>query len=280
MTFNFLLNKYYESEISLYPAKNDAGSSFGQFQSLAANFGINTPKNDQNFNIPDVVKSRLIAKKVVTNKWNLNNGLSMDLISFWALDSQIGFFSKKIPDSTIIIEEAIKKFANQVKVSEDKITGLIKITTSFQEPRLAAQIANFVGQQVEIYIQKENSAQSTKEKLFISERLAVVKKELEVSELELKEFKERNRGYEDSPELFMFFSQLFREVEAKKQVYLTLQQQLELARIEEVKRSPILHILDFAVPSVEKSYPNRKLFFAISMLLGLAISILKVLFRY
>ena len=277
---SFLLNKYYESEISLYPAKNDAGSSFGQFQSLAANFGINTPKNDQNFNIPDVVKSRLIAKKVVTNKWNLNNGLSMDLISFWALDSQIGFFSKKIPDSTIIIEEAIKKFANQVKVSEDKITGLIKITTSFQEPRLAAQIANFVGQQVEIYIQKENSAQSTKEKLFISERLAVVKKELEVSELELKEFKERNRGYEDSPELFMFFSQLFREVEAKKQLYLTLQQQLELARIEEVKRSPILHILDFAVPSVEKSYPNRKLFFAISMLLGLAISILRTLFKY
>ena len=78
----------------------------------------------------------------------------------------------------------------------------------------------------------------------------------------------------------MFFSQLFREVEAKKQLYLTLQQQLELARIEEVKRSPILHILDFAVPSVEKSYPNRKLFFAISMLLGLAISILRTLFRY
>ena len=124
------------------------------------------------------------------------------------------FFLKKSL-TLIIIEEAIKKFANQVKVSEDKITGLIKITTSFQEPRLAAQIANFVGQQVEIYIQKENSAQSTKEKLFISERLAVVKKELEVSELELKEFKERNRGYEDSPELFMFFSQLFREVEAK-----------------------------------------------------------------
>ncbi len=79
------------------------------------------------------------------------------------------------------------------------------------------------------YIQKENSAQSTKEKLFISDRLAIVKSELESSEIQLKDFKERNRGYEDSPDLFMTFSQLFREVEAKKQVYLTLQQQLELA---------------------------------------------------
>ena len=72
----------------------------------------------------------------------------------------------------------------------------------------------------------------------------------------MKIFKERNRGYEDSPELFMMFSQLYREVEAKKEVYLTLQQQLELARIEEVKQSPILHILDYAVPPSRKSSPN------------------------
>ena len=63
----------------------------------------------------------------------------------------------------------------------------------------------------------------------------------------MKDFKERNRGYEDSPELFMKYSRFFREVEAKKEVYLTLQQQLELARIEEVRKSPILHILDYAV---------------------------------
>ena len=62
----------------------------------------------------------------------------------------------------------------------------------------------------------------------------------------------------------MNYSQLFREVEAKKEVYLTLQQQLELARIEEVKQSPILHILDHAVPPIKKSFPNRLLFLIIS----------------
>ena len=85
------------------------------------------------------------------------------------------------------------------------MSGLIKITTSFQDPILSANVANFIGEQVELYIQKENSAQSTKEKLFISERLSIVKKELEKARFDLKEFKERNRGYEDSPELFMFF---------------------------------------------------------------------------
>ena len=96
----------------------------------------------------------------------------------------------------------------------------------------------------------------------------------------LKEFKERNRGYEDSPELFMIYSQFFREVEAKKQVYLTLQQQLELARIEEVKQSPILHILDHAVPPIKKSSPNRGLILVLSFLLGLLFSSIRTIFWY
>ena len=98
--------------------------------------------------------------------------------------------------------------------------------------------------------------------------------------LVLKDFKERNRGYEDSPELFMLFSQLFREVEVKKEVYLTLQQQLELARIEEVKQSPILHILAHAIPPSRKSSPNRVLFLVLFLFLGLICSSLRIVYKY
>lgn len=279
---SFLFKKYYNSEISLYPAKKDTSQAFSQFQSIAANLGMNTPSNDQSFNIPDVVMSRLIANKAVLNNWNLKNGQSIDLINLWDLNklSWKSFFSKNLPDSLVVIENAIKKFNKHIKVSEDRLSGLIKITTTFQDPYIAAGVANFVGNEVELYIQKENSAQSTKEKLFISDRLSIVKKELESSELQLKDFRERNRGYEDSPELFMIYSRLFREVEAKKEVYLTLQQQLELARIEEVKQSPILHILDHAVPPTRKSSPNRTFFLISSFFLGLTFSSILTIFRY
>ena len=279
---SFFLKKYYNAEISLYPAKNDITQGLGQFQSLAANLGMNSANNDQNFNIPDVVKSRLIASKAVNQKWKIKSGKSIDLIKLWNLNTLSWYSSlyKDDIDSLVVIEKAIKRFNNHVRVSEDRISGLITISTTFQDPIIAASVANFIGNQVELYIQKENSAQSTKEKLFISGRLSIVKKELENSELELKDFKERNRGYEDSPELFMIYSQLYREVEAKKEVYLTLQQQLELARIEEVKQSPILHILDHAVPPIRKSFPNRGLFLIISALLGLILSCLRTIFRY
>tara|TARA_Y100000768_G_C23989191_1_gene690967 strand:- start:1194 stop:2360 length:1167 start_codon:yes stop_codon:yes gene_type:complete len=278
---SFLLKKYYKSEISLYPAKNEIPKGLGQFQSLAANLGVNTVNNDQNFNIPDVVKSRLIASEAVGRSWVLQSGESYDLPSLWGLNKVpwYSFFANET-DSLVSIEKAIRKFDDHIDVSDDKISGLITISTTFQDPKLSADVANFIGSEVEKYIQRENSAQSKKEKLFISDRLLIVKNELELSEVELKDFKERNRGYQESPELFMLYSQLFREVEAKKQVYLTLQQQLELARIEEVKKSPILHILDLAVPPIKKSHPNRRLILILSAIFGLFSSSLIVIFRY
>ena len=78
----------------------------------------------------------------------------------------------------------------------------------------------------------------------------------------------------------MIFSRLDRKVEAKKEVYVTLQQQLELARIEEVKRSPILHVLDKAVPPIKKSSPNRLSFLFFSLLFGFIFSSIKTINRY
>tara|TARA_Y100000748_G_scaffold297089_1_gene290672 strand:+ start:2144 stop:3316 length:1173 start_codon:yes stop_codon:yes gene_type:complete len=280
---SFLFKKYYKAEISLYPAKKDLSQGFGQFQSLAANLGMNTANNDQNFNITDVVKSRLIANRVVNQDWSDLNGQTTDLITLWKINKNPWYsfsLNASTTDSSLIIEKAIKRFDKHVQVTEDRISRLIKISTTFQDPIIAASVANFIGNQVEIYIQKENSAQSKKEKLFISDRLSIVKEELIMSELDLKDFKERNRGYEESPELFMIYSQFFREVEAKKEVYLTLQKQLELARIEEVKQSPILHILDHAVAPIKKTSPNRRLFFLVSAFLGFLLSSLRSVFRY
>tara|TARA_B100000676_G_scaffold239275_1_gene239874 strand:- start:1202 stop:2371 length:1170 start_codon:yes stop_codon:yes gene_type:complete len=279
---SFLFTKLYTAQISLYPAKTDISQGLGQFQSLAANLGMNSANSDQNFNIPDVVKSRRISLNVVNQKWVSKSGKKIDLINLWKLNkpSWISTFNNNDIDSLVIIEKATKRFKDHVKVTEDRMSGLIRVSTTFQDPFIASAIANFIGKQVEVYIQKENSAQSTKEKIFISDRLSIVKKELEQTESALKNFKERNRGYEESPELFMIFSQLFREVEAKKQVYLTLQQQLELARIEEVKQSPIIHILDYAVPPIRKSFPRRSVFIFTSFFIGLLFSSLNVIFRY
>ena len=280
--FSFFFTKYYSSQISLYPAKKDLMQGLGQFQSLAVGLGMSSPNNNQDFNIPDVVESRLIANKVLNQEWLSELGVKKTLIELWDMKKipWYNFFNNNNLDSAIIKDRAIKEFHDRIEVLEDRSSGLIRINLTLEDPLISASVANFIGEQVQNYIQKENSAQSTKEKIFILSRLKIVKNELEASELELKGFKERNRGYEDSPDLFMTFSQFFREVEAKKQVYLTLQQQLELARIEEVKQTPILHVLDRAVPPSKKSSPKRIMFMIGFALIGAFFSTLRTIFIY
>tara|TARA_A100001037_G_scaffold305144_1_gene344207 strand:- start:676 stop:1854 length:1179 start_codon:yes stop_codon:yes gene_type:complete len=268
-TGSFFLINYYSAGISLFPAENKSSSS-SQLQSLALSAGVNLDQNDQSYNITDVAKSRRVAEKVLSNKWNNINLEDKTLISFWKLD-EAGILSKFFNQTYTnedLINKGLKKYFKLLNVKEDRRTGLIQLNIEMESPNLAAEVANFIGSEIQSYIQKQNTAKAIKEKLFISGRLIVVKGELEKLEEDLKEFKERNRGYEVSPELFMIYSQKFREAEAKQQVYVTLQQQLELARISEVKQTPIINILDEAKPPVSKSRPNRAIISLLSLLAG------------
>lgn len=266
---SFFLTNYYSAGISLFPAENKLSSS-SQLQSLALSAGVNLDQNDQSYNITDVAKSRRVAEKVLLNKWNNINLENKTLISFWKLN-EVGILSKFFNQTYTnedLLNKALKKYFKLLNVKEDRRTGLIQVNIEMESPNLAAEVANFIGSEIQSYIQKQNTVKAVKEKLFIRGRLVVVKGELEKLEEDLKEFKERNRGYEVSPELFMIYSQKFREAEAKQQVYVTLQQQLELARISEVKQTPIINILDEARPPVSKSRPNKAIISLLSLLAG------------
>ena len=95
-----------------------------------------------------------------------------------------------------------------------------------------------------------------------------MKEQLTESEDALKVFRERNRSIVGSPQLQLEIERLMREVEIQTQVYITLQQQYELARINEVKETPSVVILDEGKPAVGKDKPKRKLIVIIAMLLG------------
>ena len=277
---SYTFTDYYSSGISLFPAEKKI-SSINQLQSLAMTAGVNLNQNEQNYNITDVAKSRRIAEKVLSNNWKSINNDNKTLIGFWNLNEK-GFISRILRKSYSdedLLNAGLKKYFKLLKVNEDRRTGLINVNVEMESPGLAAEVANFIGSQIQTYIQKQNTAKAVKEKLFINERLIIVKNELEILEDNLKNFKERNRGYEASPELYMIHSQKFREAEAKQQVYVTLQQQLELARINEVRQTPIINILDEAKPPINKSRPNRILILILSIfsgfLVGASISIIK-----
>ena len=62
-----------------------------------------------------------------------------------------------------------------------------------------------------------------------------MKKDLESAQEDLKEFRERNRQVQYSPALLLEEERLTTEMDVKKEIFSTLKQQFELAKIEEVE---------------------------------------------
>jgi uncharacterized protein involved in exopolysaccharide biosynthesis len=78
--------------------------------------------------------------------------------------------------------------------------------------------------------------------------------------------------FSTAPELEMRLAELMREVEIRRSVYAVLSEQYEEARIQEMRDTPTLQVLDWAHPPLIRSRPRRKVVVAISTLLAFLLS--------
>lgn len=82
----------------------------------------------------------------------------------------------------------------------------------------------------------------------------------------------------DVPDVALQYIRLKRAVEVQTTVYTMLVSEYEKARIEEARDTPVVQVLDPAVPPNLRSRPKRKLLLLVGVLLGLAWSSLVALF--
>ena len=286
ISYIFIATPYYQSYISINPIGDNINSSRsgGGLQSLASEYGVNLNIGDINdkpsFHIPDIVNSRLLKKAVINNKWNTINNQSIDLINYWKINDTTKFSVIKFIKNSIglnssanmnlrFMDVAITKLTDQILVQEEE-SGLIVITVLMEEPQLSADIANYISIYIKEYVSKITLSYSSTHREFIEERLQYSKDELSNSEEELKEFSEKNPFVVDTPELQLQRGRLLRNMEVNQQVYITLRQQYEMARINELKETPVINILDFGEPASDIAKPQKLLIIFLTTLIFMA----------
>ena len=89
----------------------------------------------------------------------------------------------------------------------------------------------------------------------------------------MQDFNEQNRQI-STPSLLLKQERLERNVEVQKGIYLTLKQQLELAKIEEVQEASIVQILDFPQAPLGPFNRNLKLTIVVSFVVGTGLGII------
>ena len=153
------------------------------------------------------------------------------------------------------------------------MTAISTIKVTVSEPVFAKELAEVTLAELED-LNRFFKSQTVNEKTsFIASRIASVGNDLKSSETSLKEFNERNRQI-SSPALELEQERLARDVEIQTGIYLTLKQQLELAKIEEVQEASIVQVLDN--PQVPLSPSNKNLIRSILLagILGIGLGIM------
>ena len=284
----FIATPQYSSYISINPVNEHSNNAVSGLQGIASTIGMDIGANDNSsFYIPDIVNSRILKEAIIYNKWNTKKyNDNVNLIDYWEIgkDSGFSFRSLFINNKHIIkdiedLESALGKLTQQISVTEEE-SGLMIISVLMEEPKLAADIANYIANYVKSYISEEMTLQSTKFRIFIEERLKSSKIDLRVIEEKLNLYRKNHPLALDTPDLQLERARLIRDVEINQEVYLTLLTQYELAKIEELKETPVINVLDNAEAPIRKDSPKRKLLVILGLISGLFFGSMFTLLKY
>jgi len=171
-------------------------------------------------------------------------------------------------DSADSLYRGVKKLDNLVSVTVNGATNIVSVSVDANNPSLAAAVANRFVEYLNAFNAQSRQSQAREQRKFVEQRLTDGEQDLRVTEEALRTFYERNRSWQQSPQLVFDEGRLRRQVEIRQELYLTLKREYEAARIEEVNDTPVITVIDSATAPVKKSKPKRVLLVAIALVLG------------
>jgi uncharacterized protein involved in exopolysaccharide biosynthesis len=177
------------------------------------------------------------------------------------------------------MDKAIRFLRDALTVSSSRRSGLVTIRVTAVSPELVEQIQMQVLAAVADFNQNLRESRARAERLFVEKRLAQTRAELSKSEERLTQFVMVNRSIQASPELALERDRLARDVSLKQTLVTGLSQGYEQAKIDEVRDTPLLTVMQPASRPVNRDW--RPIFAVVSALMVavLAFAVLE-LFRH
>jgi uncharacterized protein involved in exopolysaccharide biosynthesis len=154
----------------------------------------------------------------------------------------------------------------------ERTSQILTIKVQMPEAQLSADVVNNVAKSLDNYIQTQMRTNASEQRKYIGKRLYEVKDSLTLAEDKLKSFSEQNRIISQSPDLLLEQARLQRNIDILSAAYLQLAQQFELAKIQEVKDTPVINIEELAKSPIIKTGPQRTTILIIILFLSAVFS--------
>ena len=151
------------------------------------------------------------------------------------------------------LDRGVRKLGRRVSARVDMQTYLVYLSVTTRYPDLSAAVATRFIEYLNEFNATKRESQARARRQFVEQRILDGERELHAAEDDLRRFHERNRAWQESPELSAEEGRLHMQVNILQEVYLTLRRDYEQARIEEVNDTPVLTVIDPAVAPVRQS---------------------------
>ncbi|AGA80585.1 GNVR domain-containing protein [Echinicola vietnamensis] len=165
-----------------------------------------------------------------------------------------------------------KRLNGQISISFNDKEGFVELSTVMPEPKAAAQLAKYAEQLLQqevIAFKVKNAAEQLK---FTEERYQEKKREFGNIQTKLAHFRDRNQNISSSVALNQL-EKLEAEYNLAFSVYSELAKQLEQAKLQVSKDTPVFSVIDPITVPAEKSAPKRSMILVVFVVLGLVISL-------
>jgi uncharacterized protein involved in exopolysaccharide biosynthesis len=263
--------RQYTATASFMPRASDASRLAG-LGGLAAQMGVNLPTGDPGQSpdfYADLLYSREILGALVDTTYQLSTGpgagKAMSFAALFEIDGDTPGEQR---------EEAIRALTRRLSVTRNLRTGVIQVGVRTPWPELSRVMAQRVLDLVNDFNLRQRQARAAAERQFAEERLHTIRLELYQAEETLADFQRRNRAYRGSPDLSTEYERLSRAVSMRQQMFTSFSQLYEQARIDAVRNTPLIMVLDRPVTPARPDSRRGVLRVLLSLLAGGAIALL------
>ena len=271
VVMSFFVPRWYESGATLVldpgqQASLGGAAGAGGVLGLATQLGFGTGMGPTNpLFYEALLKSRSLQERVATAQFPLG--------AHGELEALERYWSGNPHPTARQHQRAVRKLARHFQTSATPRT--LQVAFKVEGPsmlvaKLMADTALAALNDLVIQIRRQRA---TAERVFLEGRFQALGDSLQTHEDVLRRFYERNRNLA-SPELQFEESRLRREAERVQAVYAQVGSQLEQARIQEVRDTPALTVVDAPIAPVRKSAPLTILWALTAALLGAALALL------
>lgn len=239
LTVGLTSTRVYESNATFIPQGSDANASSG-LALAASQFGVRIPATSGTWGPPiyvELLQSRALLEPIALDTLVVaeKRGAPTPVMELLGV---------KEANPAKRIEAAVRALKRIVIASEDRKLGAVTLSVKTAWPSVSLGVAERLVRGVNRFNLETRKSQAAAERQFAETQAGEAEAALRAAEDRLQSFLQGNRITSGSQQLSFEVDRLRRDIALRQQVYTSLVQNREEARLREVRDTPVITVLE------------------------------------